>query len=75
MAEVSIDGAVTKSPWHPTTIYRPRGKKLGAPWLLVAPPQSLASTLAHRAQKEGGHLERLTEGQAPRGRRASEHGI
>ena len=39
-AEVSIDGAVTKSPWCPTTIYRPRGKKLGAPWLLVAPPQS-----------------------------------
>ena len=41
----------------------------------MAPPQSLPSTLAPRAQKEGGHLESLTEGQAPRGRGASEHGI
>ena len=41
VAEVSIDGAVTKSPWHPTTIYRPRGKKLEARWFLVAPPQGL----------------------------------
>ena len=48
-----------RSPWHPTTIYRPRGKKLGARWLLVAPPQSLPSTPAPRAQTKGKYLQLL----------------
>ena len=48
-----------RSPWHPTTTYKHRGKKLGARWLLVAPPQSLPSTPAPKAQTEGEHLELL----------------
>ena len=51
-----------RSPWHPTTIYKHRGKKLGARWLLVAPPQSLPSMPAPRAQTEGELLELLHRG-------------
>ena len=50
MAEVSIDGEVTREPLASHHNYRPRGKKLGARWLLAALPQRLPSTPAPRAQ-------------------------
>ena len=53
--------AVIKEPWHSTTAYRPRGKKLGAWWLLLVPPES-PPTLAPRAQTEREHLELLHRG-------------
>ena len=53
--------AVIKEPWHSITAYRPGGKKLGAWWLLVAPPES-PPTLAPGAQTEGEHVELLHRG-------------
>ena len=71
---MSIDGAVTKSLWCPTAIYRPRGKKLGAPWLLVAPPQNLPLLQVPEPRQRENIWSSSKEGQATRGNGASEKG-
>ena len=64
VAEVSMDGAVTKEPLASHHNYRPRGRKLGvSPLLQLSEPRLCEATWSSS-----------TEGQAPRGSGASEQG-
>ena len=64
VAEVSMDGAVTKEPLASHHNYRPRGRKLGvSPLLQLSEPRLCEATWSSS-----------TEGQAPRDSGASEQG-
>ena len=74
VAEVSVDGAVTKEPLVSHHHLQAQRKEVRGPVFSGGSTPESPPTPAPRAQTEREHLELSTEGQAPRDSGASENG-